>query len=82
MQGEPTAVFVERKGSDLQIEGVPNMKRYVYVQTDWIGDWTKWSCSATSAEAANNFARGAGWTPPRWWQFWRNNDYPRNWYTE
>lgn len=20
-----------------------------------------------------------GWTPPRWWQWWRWKDYPRRW---
>lgn len=23
--------------------------------------------------------RGFGWTPPKWWQWWRWSDYPREW---
>ncbi len=29
-------------------------------------------------EDALRFAIKAGWTPPRWWEFWRWSDQPRD----
>jgi hypothetical protein len=28
-------------------------------------------------DKALHHARALGWTPPKWWQWWRFGDYPR-----
>lgn len=33
--------------------------------------------TAEEADATWNDALRSGWTPPKWWQFWRWDDHPR-----
>lgn len=39
----------------------------------------EWKDSMEEAfNATLEFARELGWTPPRWWQWWRWRDQPRS----
>lgn len=51
----------------------------------WRFEWTEfngtrsvvWLSGAKSYKEAVAEAQSMGWTPPRWWQWWRWDDTPR-----
>ncbi len=55
----------------------PPAQAWVYHWTEWRGCVTTLRLSECTASEAAAEAAVFGWTPPRWWQWWRANDYPR-----
>jgi hypothetical protein len=51
---------------------------YVFERTHFDGTKETMRFSNCTAEEANAAARLWDWTPPRWWQWWRWSDMPRD----
>jgi hypothetical protein len=50
---------------------------HVYRWTERNGCVTTLRLSDCTAERAAEEAAAFGWKPPKWWQWWRRDDYPR-----
>jgi hypothetical protein len=48
--------------------------RYVFSHTHFNGLREVWRFFACTREEAVEAAQQGGWTPPRWWQWWRRAD--------
>ena len=55
---------------------------YIYEHTHFSGLKETWRFSDCTPDQADAAAKEQGWTPPRWWQWWRRDDGPRNFRTE
>lgn len=50
---------------------------YIFKWTHFDGTRETWRLSNYTRQEAFESAYGAGWKPPRWWQWWRWSDSPR-----
>ena len=62
----------------LSADDIRPAEAYVYKWTAFDGAKTTLRMSGCSAKDAQTQALKFGWTPPRWWQWWRHADYPTN----